>query len=105
MKMKLKNLIKKLIDVDHFLDHKVYIQLYKYDKENDTFKYYNFNITEISEGGNVGSEEYTTIVGKINSCVEVDSDYIPPTDNDIQNGANFGRFIPRSTKRKITIHE
>ena len=103
--MILKNLIKKLIDVDHFLDHKVYIQLYKYDKENDTFKYYNFNITEISEGGNVGSEEYTTIVGKINSCVEVDSDYIPPTDNDIQNGANFGRFIPRLTKRKITIHE
>ena len=103
--MKLKNLIKKLIDVDHFLDHKVYIQLYKYDKENDTYKYYNFNITEISEGGNVGSEEYTTIVGKINSCVEVDSDYIPPTDNDIQNGVNFGRFIPRLTKRKITIHE
>jgi len=103
--MILKNLIKKLIDVMYLSDHKVYIQLYKYDKENDTFKYYNFNITEISEGGEIGSEEYTAIVGKIDSCVEVDSDYIPATDNDIQNGANFGRFIPRLTKRKITIHE
>ena len=101
--MILKNLVKKLIDVMYFSDHKVYIQLYK--KENDTYKYYNFNITEIADGGEIGSEEYTAIVGKIDSCVEVDSDYIPATDNDIQNGAKFGRFIPRLTKRKITIHE
>jgi hypothetical protein len=99
--MKLKNLIKKLIDMMFFSDHKVYIQLYKYDKKNETFKYYNFNIVGISEGGNLGSEEYTIIEGKINSCVEVDSDYIPA----IQNGEKFGKFVPKLTKRKITVHE
>ena len=101
--MILKNLIKKLIDHSFFADHKVYIQLVEHDKKNDTVKYYKFNITEINEGGNVGDEEYTTITGNINSCVEVDSDYVPPNENQIANGQKFGRFIPKLIKKKITF--
>ena len=45
--MLLKNLIKKLIDHTFFADNKVYIELHQYDKKNDTFKYYKFNITGV----------------------------------------------------------
>jgi uncharacterized OsmC-like protein len=85
--MILNNLIKKLIDLlGGYSDKKVYIELLKHDKENDTYKYYRINITEVSEGGDLDSEEYTTIVGYIDSCVEIESDY-------------------KLTKRKIIIHD
>ena len=103
--MKLKNLIKKLLDHMFFADNKVYIELYDYNKKNDTLKCYKFNITDVDEGGNVGHEEYTKIVGKLTSCVEVDSDYEPPNEHEIFLGQKFGRFIPKLTKKKITIHE
>tara|TARA_Y100000031_G_scaffold127578_1_gene145358 strand:- start:690 stop:947 length:258 start_codon:yes stop_codon:yes gene_type:complete len=85
--MILNNLIKKLIDLlGGYSDKKVYIELLKHDKENDTDKYYRINITEVSEGGSPLNEEYTTIVGHIDSCVEIESDY-------------------KLTKRKIIIHD
>jgi len=85
--MILNNLIKKLIDLlGGYSDKKVYIELLKHDKENDTDKYYRINITEVSEGGSPLNEEYTTIVGYIDSCVEIESDY-------------------KLTKRKIIIHD
>lgn len=89
--------MKKLLDQMFWSDNKVYIQLYHYDKETDTYKYYKFDITRVDEGGHVGSEEYTVIEGKLNSCVEVDSDYI------IEEGQKFGKFIPKLTKKKITF--
>ena len=101
--MILKNLIKKLIDHTFFADHKVYIELHQYDKENDEFKYYKFNITGVEEGGNVGCEEYTRILGNINSCVEIDNDYVPPSEDEIARGEKFGRFIEKLTKKKITF--
>ena len=99
--MILKNLVKKLIDfMAGYYDKKIYIQLYKYDKENDTFKYYNFNLTEISEGGQMGFEEYIIISGRINSCTEINSEVYLPED-----GNKFGHFKPIHTKRKIIIKE
>ena len=81
--MLLKNLIKKLIDHTYFADHKVYIELYEHDKENDTLKCYKLNITDVAEGGNVGQEEYTKIVANVASCVEIDNDYVPPSEDEI----------------------
>ena len=80
----------------YFSDHKVYIQLYK--KENDTYKYYNFNITEIADGGEIGSEEYIVICGNINSCTQISSDYILPNNDN-----KFGYFKPIHKKRKMII--
>ena len=99
--MILKNLVKKLIDfMAGYYDKKIYIQLLKYDKENDDHKYYRFNITDLSEGGHLGSEEYALINGNINSCTEIDSGWIEPT-----NGDKFGKSIDILTKRKIIIKE
>ena len=50
---------------------------------------------DVDEGGEVGSEEYTKIVGKLNSCVEVDSDYVKPDGNE------FGRFIPKYKAKRV----
>ena len=49
--MILNNLIKKLIDLlGGYSDKKVYIELLKHDKENDTYKYYKivYNIYKIN---------------------------------------------------------
>tara|TARA_R100000654_G_scaffold9591_1_gene21964 strand:- start:82 stop:396 length:315 start_codon:yes stop_codon:yes gene_type:complete len=101
--MLLKNLIKKLIDHTYFADHKVYIELYEHDKENDTLKCYKLNITDVAEGGNLGQEEYTKIVANVASCVEIDNDYVPPSEDEIARGQKFGRFIEKLTKKKITF--
>jgi len=99
--MILKNLVKKLIDLlSGYSDKKIYIQLLKYDKENDGHKYYRFNITDLSECGDLGSEEYTLINGNINSCTEINSKVYLPED-----GNKFGYFKPIHTKRKIIIKE
>ena len=93
--MILKKLVKHLIDKMSFADNKVYIELYSHDKEKDELKLYKFNIVDVDEGGEVGSEEYTKIVGKLNSCVEVDSDYVKP------DGSEFGRFIPKYKAKRV----
>ena len=93
--MLLKNLVKKLIDKMSFADNKVYIELYSHNKETDDIKIFRFNIVDVDEGGEVGSEEYTKIVGKLNSCVEVDSDYVKPDGNE------FGRFIPKYKAKRV----
>tara|TARA_R100000773_G_C4148796_1_gene71849 strand:+ start:278 stop:574 length:297 start_codon:yes stop_codon:yes gene_type:complete len=93
--MLLKKLIKLLIDKMFLGDNKVYIELYSHDKENDDIKIYKFNIVDVDEGGHVGSEEYTKIVGKLSSCVEVDSDYVKPEGNQ------YGRFIPKYKAKRV----
>jgi len=93
--MLLKNLVKKLIDKMSFADNKVYIELYSHNKETDDIKIFRFNIVDVDEGGEVGSDEYTKIVGKLNSCVEVDSDYVKPDGNE------FGRFIPKYKAKRV----
>ena len=84
-------------------DNKVYIELSDYNKETDDLKFYKFEITGVDEGGHMGSEEYTVIKGKINSCVEVDSDFVPPSEDEIARGQKFGRFVERLTKKKLTF--
>tara|TARA_R100000231_G_scaffold8124_1_gene11003 strand:- start:1560 stop:1856 length:297 start_codon:yes stop_codon:yes gene_type:complete len=93
--MILKKLVKHLIDKMSFADNKVYIELYSHNKETDDIKIFRFNIVDVDEGGEVGSEEYTKIVGKLNSCVEVDSDYVKPDGNE------FGRFIPKYKAKRV----
>jgi hypothetical protein len=95
--MILKKLMKHLIDKMSFGDKKVYIELYSHDKEKDDLKIYKFEIEDVDEGGEVGSEEYTKIVGKLNSCVEVDSDYVKPDGNE------FGRFIPKYKAKRVSF--
>ena len=95
--MLLKNLVKKLIDKMSLADNNVYITLYSHDKERDELKLYKFNIVEVDEGGHLGSEEYTKIVGKLSSCVEVDSDYVPSKGNEL----GFGRFVPKYKAKKV----
>jgi|TARA_Y100000817_G_scaffold142517_1_gene111688 hypothetical protein len=95
--MLLKNLVKKLIDKMSLADNNVYIELYSHDKEKDELKLYKFNIVDVDEGGHVGSEEYTKIVGKLNSCVEVDSDYVLSKGNELE----FGRFVPKYKAKKV----
>ena len=63
--MLLNNLMKRLIDKMSFGDKKVYIELYSHDKEKDDLKIYKFDITDVDEGGELGFEEYTKIVGKL----------------------------------------
>jgi hypothetical protein len=93
--MILKKLVKLLIDKMSFADNNVYIELYSHDKEKDDLKLYKFNIVSVDEGGHLGSEEYTKIVGKLSSCVEVDSDYVHPEGNE------FGRFIPKYKAKRV----
>jgi hypothetical protein len=95
--MILKKLMKHLIDKMSFGDKKVYIELYSHDKEKDDLKIYKFEIEDVDEGGELGFEEYTKIVGKLNSCVEVDSDYVKP------DGSKFGRFIPKYKAKRVSF--
>ena len=100
--MILNNLVKKLIDLmSGYSDKKVYIQLCNLDNYDvDKCRYYRFNITHISEGGHLGSEEYTMITGNMKACTEIDLDWIAPTDNDIQNGNKFGKMYRQIHKKK-----
>ena len=45
----------------------------------------------------------TVIKGKINSCVQVDSDFVPASEDEIARRQKFGRFVERLTKKKLTF--
>jgi hypothetical protein len=92
--MKLKTLIKKLIDLDRgFGDNDVYIELTKYHVEHDSVRYYKFKIKEVEESHFM--DDSIRICGSLNSCTEVGTDY--SSVSSIRNNKKI------EVKRKVSV--